>query len=94
MRQTFQVHRSSGRVLIAAMVLLTLGIGLCLFDVDDHHAADGVSFDLCLGLAIVSIAVVVLTVVLVHPLVADPRYVLHAVPLHRLDPPPRSAALS
>ena len=94
MRQTFQVNRCPGRVLIAAMALLTLGIGFCLFDGDDHDAVDSVAFDLCLGLAIVSIAVAVLTVVLVHSLVVDPPYVVHAISLHGLDPPPKSALLS
>lgn len=95
MRQALRVNTWPGSALVAAMVLLTLGIGFCLFDGDDHSAADdGVSFDLCIGLAVVSVSVVLLVFVLAHTLAIDPPYVLHVVPLHRPDPPPKAASLS
>ena len=77
------------------MILVTIGVGLCLFDGDEHETADsGASFDLCFGLAITSIAAVVLAFVSMHDVPVDPTYVVHAVPLRRLDPPPKSPSLS
>jgi hypothetical protein len=39
------------------MVLMTIAVGLYLFDGDEHETADsGAAFDLCFGLAITSIA--------------------------------------
>jgi len=77
------------------MVLMTVAIGLCLFDGDEHGTAGGgASFDLCFGLAITCVAAVVLTFVSTHDLPLDPPYVVHAVPLRRLDPPPKSFPLS
>ena len=73
------------------MVLMTIAVGLCLFDGDEHETADsGAAFDLCFGLAITSIAAVVLAFVSMHDLPVDPRNVVHAVPLRRLDSPPKS----
>jgi hypothetical protein len=77
------------------MVVVTIAVGLCLFDGDEHETADrGASFDLCFGLAITSIAAVVLAFVSIHDLPVDPPYVVHAVPLRRLDPPPNSSSRS
>jgi hypothetical protein len=77
------------------MVVVTIAVGLCLFDGDEHETADhGASFDLCFGLAIISTAAVVLAFVSMHDLPVDPPYVVHAVPLRRLDPPPKSPSLS
>jgi len=95
MRQRLLVNCWPGRVLLAAMVLVTIAIGLCLFDGDEHETADhGACFDLCLGLAITSVAAVVLAFVSVHDLPGDPPYLVHEVPLRRLDPPPKSPSLS
>jgi hypothetical protein len=72
------------------MVLMTIAVGLCLFDDDEHGTADsGASFDLCFGLAITSIAAVVLAFVSMHDLPVDPPNMVDAVPLRRLDPPPK-----
>lgn len=95
MRLRVRIGTLPGRLLVAAMVLVTLGVGLCLFDADDHATADdGVCFDLCLGLAVVSIAVFMLTFVPIHALGADPPYLLRTVLTHRIDPPPKSASLA
>ncbi len=95
MKQRLFVKSRPGRVLLAAMVLVTIAGGLCLFDGDEHGTADsGASFDLCFGLAITSLAAVVLAFVSMHDLPVDPPYVVHAVPLRRLDPPPKSPSLS
>ena len=77
------------------MVLTTVAVGFCLFDGDEHGTAGScASFDLCCGLAINSIAAVVLAFVSMHDLPIDPRSVVHAVPLRRLDPPPKSPSFS
>lgn len=95
MRQRVLVKSWAGRVLLAAMVLATIAVGLCLFDGDEHGTAEsGASFDLCFGLAITSGAAVVLAFVPMHDLPIDPPYVVHSVPLRRLDPPPKSPSLS
>jgi hypothetical protein len=95
MRQRLLVNGWPGRVLLAAMVLVIIAVGLCLFHGDEHGTADcGASFDLCLGLAINSVAVVVLAFVSMHDLPVDPPSLVHAVPLRRLDPPPKSLSLS
>jgi hypothetical protein len=95
MRQRLVLKGWPGRVFLAAMVLMTIAVGLCLFDGDEHETADsGASFDLCFGLAINSIAAVVLAFVSVHDLPVDPRNVIYGVPLRQLDPPPKSPSLS
>jgi hypothetical protein len=82
------------RVFLALMVLFTVGVGFCIFDADEHGSADdGASLDLCSGLAITSVAMIVLRFVPIHELSVDPPYVVHAVPLYRLDPPPKSPSL-
>jgi len=83
-------HEWSGRALLVALALVTVAIGFCLFDGHAHGTTDnGMSSHPCCGLAIDSVAVIGLTSILVHPLPLDPPYVVHAVPLHRLDPPPK-----
>jgi hypothetical protein len=95
MRQRLLVKSWPGRVLLAAMVVVTIAAGLCLFDGDEHETADhGASFDLCFGLAITSIAAVVLAFGSLHDLPVEPPYVVHAVSLRRLDPPPKFPSLS
>lgn len=85
-----QVYKWSGRVLLLVLALLSVGAGLCLFDAHQHDGADGASFDLCLGFAIVSVGMVSFISVLIETMLLDPPLLLHAVPLHRLDPPPKS----
>ena len=95
MRQRLFRKRWPGRVFLAAMVLVTIAVGLCLFDGDEHETADsGASFDLCFGLAITPTAAVVLAFLSMHDVPVDPPYVVHAVPLRRLDPPPKSPLFS
>ena len=95
MRQRLLLKSWPGRVFLAAMVLVTIAVGFCLCDGDEHGMADScASFDLCFGLAINSIAAVVLAFVAMHDLPVDPPGVVHAVPLRRLDPPPKSPSFS
>jgi len=95
MRENLGVNSRPARVLLVAMVLVAAGVGCCLFDGDHHGTLDNGPFlDLCSGLAIVSVAAITLAFVSIYPLPIDRRYVVHAVPLHRLDPPPKSASLS
>jgi len=95
MRQRLLVKSWFGRVLLVAMVFVTIAVGLCLFDGDEHGTAhSGACFDLCFGLAINSIGAVVLAFESMQDLPVDPSSVVHAVPLRRLDPPPKSPALS
>lgn len=74
------------------MALLTLAVGLCLFDGDQMD--EGISVDLCQALAVFSTAVLVLTSVLIQLLSADPRTATCAAPVRRLDPPPKLSSLS
>jgi hypothetical protein len=96
MRQRFRTRDWKGLVLVGAMVLATLAAGFCLLDGDEHGATsdDGASFDFCLGLAIMSVAVVVLTFISIYSVAADPPSMLHSVPLHLPDPPPKFSSLS
>ena len=92
MRENLGVNSRPARMLLVAMVLVAAGVGCCLFDGDHHGTLD--SLDLCSGLAIVSVAAIPLAFVPIYPLPIDRPYMVHAVPLHRLDPPPKSASLS
>ena len=96
MRWQLLVRSSMGRVLLVALVLAAGSIGFCLFDVDHHGAAthQGMPLDLCAGVAIFSVAVTLLVIAQVHPVPVDAPDVAYVVPLHRLDPPPKSASLS
>jgi hypothetical protein len=95
MRGQVLVHSWSGRVLLLAMVVMAGAAGLCLCAVHAHGAADhGMSPDLCAGLVVFSVAVSLVVFAQVHPVPIDPPYVVYAVPLHRLDPPPKSPSLS
>jgi hypothetical protein len=81
-----------GQALMIAMVLLTLGVGLCLFDGDG--GGKGMCVDLCLGLAMFSVAAVVLVIGLIHLLPIDLPAMAYATSLRRLDPPPKRSFLS
>jgi hypothetical protein len=49
----------AARAVLAAMVLLVLTIGCCVFDGDDHDSMDNhASLDLCLGMMSVSLPIV------------------------------------
>lgn len=92
MRRLFRMDGWPGQALLIGMVLLTLGLGLCLFDGDEGD--NGMSVDLCLGLAMFSVAAVVLVISLIHLLSIDLPTIARAVSLHRLDPPPTRSFLS
>jgi hypothetical protein len=89
MRELLRVHHRSGLLLALALALLSVGVCFCLFSPHDHHAGHTVSFDLCLGAALVAVAVVGFISFLLHALPIDPPYVFHAVSLHTPDPPPK-----
>ena len=84
MRDQLRARVWTGRVFIAAMVALTVAVGLCLFDDDDMCT------NLCTGLAMFSVAIVLATLGAVQPLPSGPRCAAYVVSLHRLDPPPKS----
>lgn len=92
MRRLFRMDGWAGRALLIALTVLTLALGLCLFD--DDEMANGMSVDPCVGLAIFSVALVVLVVALVYPLSIDLPYTAYAVLLYRPDPPPKLPFLS
>src|SRR5262245_20631888 len=96
MRQRFFGQIWARRVLLAGMVLVTIAVGFCLFDGDEHGPTVGhgdPSFDLCLGLAITSIVAAALRLATMHALPAAPAYVVHEAPSRALDPPPKSSSL-
>ena len=78
-----------------ALALLTLGVGLCLFDCEgtdsDSHAARQ---DLCGGVLTPVGVVTLLALAAVSRVLAEPALALAPITLHRLDPPPRSLHLS
>ena len=76
-----------GQALLIAMVLLTLGVGLCLFEGDGVD--NGMSIDLCVGLAMFSVATIILVIGLTHLLSIDLPAIAYAVSVRRLDPPPK-----
>ncbi len=92
MRRLFRMDGWSGQALLIAMVLLTLGVGLCLFDGEEGD--NGMCVDLCLGLAMFSVAAVVLVIGLIHLLPIDLPAIAYATLLRRLDPPPKRSFLS
>jgi hypothetical protein len=92
MGRLFRMDGWAGRALLIAMAVLTLAVGLCLCD--DDEMANGMSVDLCRGLAAFSGAAVVLVVALIFSLSIDLPYRAYAVSLHRPDPPPKLPFLS
>lgn len=75
--------------------LLTLAIGLCLFDGDDVGlAGDHFSPDLCGGLALFSFAVTLLGLVAVWRIGPAPVRPLHDPSPRRLAPPPKPRLVS
>jgi hypothetical protein len=93
MRELLRDHRPAALLLVLTLTVLSVGVGFCLFDGHAHHASHAVSFDLCLGVALVAVAAVGFISVLLHPLSLDPLYAIHAISLHTPDPPPKSYAL-
>ena len=91
-----RVRAGGWLVILALTIAVTASVGLCLFD-RDHDGSDdhGVSFDLCLGMLVAG-----LVVVLIAGLVPSGwavTYRLEPVPLVGLRvpaPPPKSTLLS
>lgn len=92
MRRISRMDGWPGQVLLITMVLLTLGVGLCLFDGDEGD--NGISVDLCAGLAMLSVATIILVIGLIHCLPIDKPAIAYAVSVRRLDPPPKRSLLS
>ena len=88
MKDQLRMDAWAGRVFLIAMVVLTMAIGFCLFD-DDEMCTN-----LCTGLAIFSVTIVLATLGAVHELPSGPRCAVYVVSLHRPDPPPKSPFLS
>jgi len=91
MRRLFRMDGWTGQALLIATALLVLGVGLCLFD--GHEGGNALCVDLCLGLAMFSVAAVVLVIGLIHLLPVDLPAIAYATSLRRLDPPPKRSFL-
>jgi hypothetical protein len=80
---------------IVALAVLTLAVGLCLFDDDgagtDYH---DISRDLCGGLLASALALTLLALAALNPVLMESLRPVSAVTLRRLDPPPKSLYLS
>ena len=78
-----------------ALAVLTLAVGLCLFDEDglgtDEHT---LARDLCGGLLAAPLTVIFLALVATGRVLADSLRPVRVVTLRRLDPPPESLRLS
>jgi hypothetical protein len=81
-------------VLIVAMALAIAVVGLCLFDGDGHGTSHAPSFDLCIGLAVISVGVTLLALTPVAFVALDSPSGVRAISPRRLDPPPRAIRLS
>ena len=80
---------------VIALAVLTLAVGLCLFD-DDGAGTDDhdISRDLCGGLLTSALTVTLLALTALNPVLVESLRVVSAVTLRRLDPPPKSLHLS
>ncbi len=91
-----RVRASGWLVVLALTIAVTAMVGLCLFD-RDHDGSDdhGMSFDLCLGMLVTSLVVVLLAGLV--PSGWAVTYRLDPVPVVGLRvpaPPPKSTFLS
>ena len=91
-----RVRASGWLVVLALTITVTAMVGLCLFD-RDHDGSDdhGMSFDLCLGMLVTSLVVVLLAGLV--PSGWAVTYRLDPVPVVGLRvpaPPPKSTFLS
>lgn len=78
------------RVVALGLVLLTLGIGFCLFDVDGTDpSCHAVGHDLCGGLLASLATVTLLALAAVSRVLAEPALAVSPITPYRLDPPPR-----
>ena len=83
------------QVAVVALAIVTVAVGLCLFDDDgagtDDHA---VARDLCGGVLVSLVTVTLLALTVLHPVLVASLGPVSAVTLRRLDPPPKSLPLS
>ena len=83
-----------GRIAAIGLVLLTLGIGFCLFDGDEFGpAGHGSAVDVCNGLALFSFAITLLALAVVGGICPRPAERVNNPSIRRLDPPPRALFL-
>ncbi len=86
-----------GEAAVVTAVLLTLAVGLCVFVHYDQDGMDGHAMapDLCAGMLVSSLALVLLAGPLVNGrLLLDPIRSVYAVSLHIPDPPPKFRSLA
>jgi len=87
MSRADQRKRAWGYGVAAIATLVVVAIGLCLF----HSVSDdGMSTDLCTAMLASIAGVLLASLVMKDSLLPDPMLVVRPVPLHLLDPPPRS----
>ena len=97
MTRILRAHRSwlSTGAIALVLVLAAAGMVCLLHDGDMDHHDHAMPPDLCLGLLVVSLTLVVLA----QPLVVGWAFVLplapaYATPIHIPDPPPKSRSLA
>ena len=83
-----------GQALAMALMVLSVGVGFCLLDGHDHDGTHRVAFDLCLGMALVWVAAVGFTSILIHAMPLLQPLAVHAPSPHAPDPPPKLSARS
>jgi hypothetical protein len=76
-------------VLAVMLVILTAGVGLCLFDGHGHHSEHGLGFDLCLGLAMFAVPMFGVVSLLIHAVAIEGLLAVRAIARHAPDPPPK-----
>lgn len=83
------------QVAVVALAVLTVAVGLCLFD-DDGAGTDDhdISRDLCGGFLASALSVMLLAPTVLNPVLVESLRPVSAVTLRRLDPPPKSLPLS
>ena len=81
-----------GRIAAVGLILLTLGIGFCLFD-GDEFGGHGSALDVCNGLALFSLATMLVGPAALGRISPHPAAHVHVPSIRRLDPPPRALFL-
>ncbi len=81
-----------GEAVVVVAVLLTMAVGFCMFV---HDQDGGMAPDLCAGMLVSSLALVLLSGPLVNGrLLLDPIRSAYAISLHIPDPPPKFRSLA
>jgi hypothetical protein len=92
MRSRRRITNWSGKAVTIAVALLILAVSFCMFL---HEQDGGMAPDLCAGMLVSSLALVLLSGPLVNGrLLPDPIRSAYAVSLHIPDPPPKSRSLA